>query len=167
MSELYHHGIKGMKWGVRRFQNEDGSLTEAGKIRYRYEQEAGPKKKDLKRAAKSARHVGNVLDRYDMSISATKAISEKAASLGRIVKRKEGGLVDKISREQLGKKRIERLMAKRNKVANMTLKEANTDRRLRKGEIISTAVLGGIGGLPVTAILEVSVRSKRSELAKR
>ena len=32
--ELYHHGIKGQKWGVRRFQNSDGSLTNAGKSRY-------------------------------------------------------------------------------------------------------------------------------------
>lgn len=32
--ELYHHGIKGQKWGVRRFQNVDGSLTNAGKKRY-------------------------------------------------------------------------------------------------------------------------------------
>lgn len=31
---LEHHGIKGMKWGVRRYQNEDGSLTEKGKKRY-------------------------------------------------------------------------------------------------------------------------------------
>lgn len=31
---LEHHGIKGQKWGIRRFQNEDGSLTEAGKGRY-------------------------------------------------------------------------------------------------------------------------------------
>ena len=32
--ELYHHGIKGQKWGVRRFQNKDGSLTPAGERRY-------------------------------------------------------------------------------------------------------------------------------------
>ena len=32
--ELYHHGILGMHWGIRRFQNEDGSLTAAGKKRY-------------------------------------------------------------------------------------------------------------------------------------
>lgn len=33
-SSLYHHGIKGQKWGVRRFQKKDGSLTNAGKKRY-------------------------------------------------------------------------------------------------------------------------------------
>lgn len=32
---LYHHGIKGMKWGVRRFQKKNGELTSAGKKRYR------------------------------------------------------------------------------------------------------------------------------------
>ena len=34
IDELVHYGIKGQKWGVRRYQNKDGSLTPAGKKRY-------------------------------------------------------------------------------------------------------------------------------------
>ena len=37
MSTLQYHGIEGQKWGVRRFQNPDGSLTPAGRRRYRKE----------------------------------------------------------------------------------------------------------------------------------
>lgn len=33
MNEIYHYGIKGQKWGVRRFQNKDGTYTTAGKNR--------------------------------------------------------------------------------------------------------------------------------------
>lgn len=32
--DIQHHGIKGMKWGIRRYRNEDGTLTDAGKKRY-------------------------------------------------------------------------------------------------------------------------------------
>lgn len=32
--ELYHHGIKGQKWGIRRYQNADGTLSEEGKKHY-------------------------------------------------------------------------------------------------------------------------------------
>ena len=35
LKELYHWGIKGQKWGIRRYQNEDGTLTEAGMRRYK------------------------------------------------------------------------------------------------------------------------------------
>ena len=37
--ELYHHGILGQKWGVRRYQNKDGSLTPAGKNIWRKQKE--------------------------------------------------------------------------------------------------------------------------------
>lgn len=33
-TELYHHGVKGQRWGIRRYQNKDGSLTAYGKKRY-------------------------------------------------------------------------------------------------------------------------------------
>jgi hypothetical protein len=57
--ELYHWGIKGMKWGVRRYQNKDGTLTNAGKKRYSEDsgkKELTPEEKAAKR--KKALKVG-------------------------------------------------------------------------------------------------------------
>lgn len=48
--ELYHHGIKGMKWGIRRFQKKDGSLTPAGKKRYLDNPELNRQKEEMKTA---------------------------------------------------------------------------------------------------------------------
>lgn len=53
MSDYYlcHHGIKGMKWGVRRYQNKDGSYTAAGKKRRQsYEDRVRQKMKDYDEA---------------------------------------------------------------------------------------------------------------------
>ena len=63
---LSHHGIKGQRWGIRRFQNEDGSLTAEGKARYQVNDytgemsEAGKKlyKKDQKDVKISNRSTG-------------------------------------------------------------------------------------------------------------
>ena len=49
---LQHYGIRGMKWGVRRFQQKDGSLTSQG--RKRYGGEDGPERKKLPAAGKAA-----------------------------------------------------------------------------------------------------------------
>lgn len=66
--ELYHHGIKGQKWGVRRFQRKDGSLTLAGKKRYYDTPELNKQKSDMKSARaiyKSSKEAyDNVANRY-------------------------------------------------------------------------------------------------------
>lgn len=49
-NELYHHGIKGQRWGVRRYQNYDGTRTNAGKQRYNYDS-------DNRRNQNGGRHV--------------------------------------------------------------------------------------------------------------
>lgn len=51
---LAHHGVKGMHWGVRRYQNPDGTLTDAGKKRY-FGDDQLPTEKGKKYIAKSAK----------------------------------------------------------------------------------------------------------------
>ena len=48
---LYHHGIKGMKWGVRRYQNRDGTLTTEGRKKKSTEEIADKKEKSNRKVA--------------------------------------------------------------------------------------------------------------------
>lgn len=63
--ELYHHGIMGMKWGVRRYQNEDGSYTAAGRARYGVSgSRVGTGRTNLRRAYEQERNLpANVRER--------------------------------------------------------------------------------------------------------
>lgn len=56
-SELTHWGVKGMKWGVRRYQNKDGSLTSAGKKRYSVGDFIQSKKDERKKEISKIRNI--------------------------------------------------------------------------------------------------------------
>lgn len=49
-NELCHYGIHGMRWGVRRYQNKDGTLTNAGKKRSKSNEQSKPEHEDYTRA---------------------------------------------------------------------------------------------------------------------
>lgn len=78
--ELQHHGIKGQKWGIRRYQRKDGTLTNAGKKRYDKElQEAKDKKKRLNNQKRTQAKLDK-LDALKKENEATKAaLSKKKA----------------------------------------------------------------------------------------
>jgi len=69
---LYHHGILGQKWGVRRYQNSDGSYTNAGRKRYR--------RKEVERDFQ--RSIDTHKDAYERVINTGSKISDAADDLG-------------------------------------------------------------------------------------
>lgn len=82
-NELMHHGIKGQKWHVRRFQNKDGSLTVAGKKRYSTDGGSDSKSK-----------IKDAVARYKAKIAASKAKKEEARKAAEAAKPKSIGNMD-------------------------------------------------------------------------
>ena len=73
-NSLYHHGIKGQKWGVRRFQKKDGSLTPAGRKRYDDDGPSQKKQKEYKIPKNKSLHRLKIEEKYK-----AKGMSEKEA----------------------------------------------------------------------------------------
>lgn len=85
---IVHSGLRGMKWGIRRFQNPDGSLTPAGKERYRLskEQKDGMiRSGDIKKVSKhrddfNDDEIKKAIDRFDLYQSLDDRLNKKAQS---------------------------------------------------------------------------------------
>lgn len=82
VDELYRHGIKGMKWGVRRYQNYDGSYTKAGMKRYNeamanYEK-ADERYKTAKAQYKNAKKSGSSTTGMETEITNAKLARKQA-----------------------------------------------------------------------------------------
>lgn len=146
-NELYHHGVKGMKWGVRRYQNKDGSLTDKGIKRY-------AKKGYAKDAFNANKSVGGKI--YDAYTGAHKISAEyKYASSS------------KKKNEAMAKKYLKDKQAPINKKVGKALikgVEKSREKAEKHNESIKrTTDRFGVGGVALSSYMKY--QSKRSSKA--
>lgn len=113
-NELMHWGIKGMKWGVRRYQNKDGSLTPAGKKRY--DKEMAKLKEEEKIAKNKLRTQAklNKLDEKRKEIEALKSGKPIAKSTKQPSKHSVKDMSDEELRQTVNRLLMEQQYAKLN-----------------------------------------------------
>lgn len=116
--ELYHHGIKGQRWGIRRYQNKDGTLTPAGK------------KRAAKLESEYEKVTGKKIGGSTSQTSSKKSYSKKPVSgkddeTGKLKSLTDDELRNKVNRTRL-ENDYKNLMGEKNKKES-SLKNANDD----------------------------------------
>lgn len=127
-NELYHHGIKGQRWGVRRYQNDDGSLTSAGRARYLIGdgQSAKSIQKSLNRADQEAAYA---IGRINKNSKLESKLRNKAQKIVGKATSKDGDInLSDRQKKKLGKLTDKAQNAiKAEEIARMDLKKIESD----------------------------------------
>lgn len=120
--QIWHWGVKGMKWGVRRYQNADGSLTDAGKRRYANDTAANARRKKDNRLSEEALNDPNrwvkedrertkrVVDSGNQMAGNLKTLNDKSMRIQarRTPKMDLSKMTDQEMREQINRAMLER-----------------------------------------------------------
>ena len=134
--ELYHWGVKGMKWGVRRYQNEDGSLTAAGRSRYSTVADAKEayRKAKKKSADEYSTATGGMYGRFTVTRNQRKDYSKDVQAYNNSLVQRTGAKYDyKIAKAQQ--------KGKNNKVAELRVKQELAVNRQKNRTSIANAYI--------------------------
>ena len=158
---LQHHGRKGMKWGRRLYQNPDGSLTPAGRLRYRKNAERD------ERALTGDTPRKSTADDYKNALNATKSVGEGIDSVRKLnddgKKLKDTKLERQIrkSTEQMSDKELQQRVQRLNMEDNYTRMMMNRE-HLKQGEdyvskmldVSAVAVRGATTALTIALLVK-------------
>ena len=114
-SELYHWGIKGQKWGVRRFQNEDGTLTPQGRIRYandEYDRQRRSARVAYRKSTESGQDAKVAMETYKQSIRNAKDVRTIGRYQGEELKEIDKKYRYNDKRENRQRKELDKLRSK-------------------------------------------------------
>lgn len=157
LNELYHHGIQGQKWGVRRYQNADGTLTVEGRKRYGVDYLSKSEKKVTKAYAK-AKRLSDVADNaqekaFQKRNAVRVALESKMRKKQENAKNKYEKLKSALSKESM--KTVNKVVKDYGKLSMSKIPKDVTDRankyyHVTNGISYAGAAASGffIGGLP-------------------
>lgn len=190
--ELTHHGIKGMKWGVRRYQKKDGSLTPAGKKRYNEEESQYREKLSKALKNKNIRNSDKKLFEYrNQSLAKRTAKTAASKMAGMLVQEVLSGNIQKYAKmdkaqlaSELAKKAVSLAgttaasVAMKDALAKSASKKYTDDGKAKKGrskqlftkeEIVQSSVSTVVSAAPVILTIagmkmaDVQRKSARNE----